>query len=146
MGLVFCSMWAYYTYFRGSVKDTDARAAFKSLLMKALLVIMLLAVFLPSSPSGGKILNIGENPFYFNRIDIYKAALKMGRDRLITGWGIGSFGKVFPAYNFPVNAIARYQMETPFAHNEFLQVFAVLGIPGLAFFLFLIFNIFKNPF
>jgi O-antigen ligase/tetratricopeptide (TPR) repeat protein len=144
MLLVFCLMWAYYTYNRKHVKDIEARAVFKSRFLKTLFALLLLAAFLPITPSGNKIISVKADPFYFNRLGIYKATARMIADRPVLGWGLGSYGRVFQSYNFPIDAPARYQKETPFAHNEFLQFGQALGIPGLLILLWLIFSILRN--
>ena len=62
----------------------------------------------------------------------------------IFGWGIGSFESIFPAFNFPIKGVARYQMNTAFAHNEYLQVFATTGIPGIIIVGFFLFSLMKK--
>jgi len=75
---------------------------------------------------------------------MYKATLKMIKDRPLFGYGLGSYNRIFPAYNFPAEGISRYGNETPFAHNDFLQAGEALGAAGLIIAAWLIFNLFRN--
>ena len=48
------------------------------------------------------------------------------------GWGMGNFGLAFPRFNLPsLDTVLRYGKMTRFAHNEFLQVAAELGLPAM---------------
>lgn len=145
-GFVFAGMWAYYRFYRDAVKDAPGRIAFKSGLMKVLLVFILGTSFTPLLPSGEKILNagLGMDPQLMNRSGMYKATVEMIKEKPLFGWGLGSYEKVFPAYNFPADGIARYQFETPFAHNDLLQAGQSLGLAGLACLLWLIISLFLN--
>ncbi len=66
-----------------------------------------------------------------SRLAIWKHAVAMGSDHLITGAGIGAFDTVFPSYRHS-------PVPVPHAHNQFLHVFAELGLLGLIAFLFLV--------
>ncbi|MFP4466695.1 MAG: O-antigen ligase family protein [Candidatus Goldiibacteriota bacterium] len=141
---VFVLTWIYYIYYRHKVKDTPAREFFKSRLLKISAAVLLIGAFTGITPSGSKMINLKGDPFYFNRAHIYKSALLMGADKPLTGHGLGSFKSVFPRYNFPIDSPARYQMRAAFAHNEFLQIFAALGIFGFILVLVIFFRIFRN--
>ncbi|PKL92902.1 MAG: hypothetical protein CVV21_00735 [Candidatus Goldiibacteriota bacterium HGW-Goldbacteria-1] len=141
---VFFISCLYYYFSRENVKDTPARVAFKSKFISIAAVILIAASFTGISPSGSKIISVKEDPFYFNRLSIFKSSLKMAADKPLLGHGIGSFAAIFPAYNFPIDAPARYQMQADYAHNEYLQAAAELGLLGLAALLTLLFFIFKN--
>jgi len=68
----------------------------------------------------------------YERIHIAGAALRMAWDRPLTGFGPGTFMEAFERYSFPnIRGLARYGKLAPFAHNEFLQLLAVAGIPAL---------------
>ncbi len=140
----FCACWLYYRAFREKVKDNPGAVKLKNFIMSAGLLTLLLMAFGGITPSGSKLTAVKQDPFYFNRLDIWKASAKMAADKPVLGYGIGSFEKVFPSYNFPIKAIARYQKETPFAHNELLQAAAATGITGLLLMLYLIFSLMRS--
>jgi O-antigen ligase len=61
------------------------------------------------------------------RVAILKDGVKMVRDRLILGWGLGTFPVVYPSYRtFYSNLLVNE------AHNDFLQVLTETGITGFA--------------
>jgi O-antigen ligase len=85
-----------------------------------------------------------EDPFAYDRIQIWKSSLAMIRDYPLRGVGIGTYGEYFEQYRFPTeNWIARYSKTTDLAHNEFLQVGAELGIPGFILAIALVVWIFR---
>lgn len=141
---VFSGLTLYYMKYSAFVKDTPAQASLKKWYLRGLALFLIAAAFTPLSPSGQKMISISGDPFYFNRAGIYSASFKMGAARPLAGWGLGSFESVFPSFNFPVKGAARYQMTTPFAHNEYLQIFAETGIPGVIIAAMLIFALMKN--
>ncbi|HUT52997.1 MAG TPA: O-antigen ligase family protein [bacterium] len=64
------------------------------------------------------------------RISLWKSSLEMVRDHPLFGVGWGAFKDAYPSYrrdNIFVGLV--------FAHNDFLQIAATSGVPGLAFFL-----------
>jgi tetratricopeptide (TPR) repeat protein len=134
----------YYHTHKDAVKDVPRQAAIKKWLIASLFTLIMILSFSPLTPSGEKMLNVSSDPFYFNRAEIYKSAASMGIARPFAGWGIGSFESIFPKFNFPIKAAARYQMETAFAHNEFLQLFAETGFPGAALLIWLLFTFIKR--
>ncbi len=72
------------------------------------------------------------------RLQMWKTCGKMARYHPL-GVGAGCFSTLYPVYRthsdrFIVN----------YAHNEILQVFVELGIPGMALFLFLLFAFFRE--
>ncbi len=134
----------YYKKFKDFIKDVPQIKELKEKLFKIIFIIFLICTFTPLMPSGKKVISYSKDPFYFNRIEIYKATLKMSFDKFFTGWGIGSFERIFQRYNFPIERPARYQMEANFAHNEFLQIFSETGIIGLILVIIIFFNILKN--
>jgi O-antigen ligase/tetratricopeptide (TPR) repeat protein len=141
---VFVCVWIYYRSHRDGVKDMPAQVSFKSRMMACLLIVLAAMSFTPITPSGEKMLSVRQDPFYFNRLDIYKASLRMALANPIAGSGIGSYEKIFPAFNFPIDSPARYQKETPFAHNEALQTAATTGFTGLALLLLLFVALMNN--
>ncbi len=125
---------------------TRSRGGFVSLIIAALallycnlrkafygVLIALFLFFLIPSPWRTQLLRWKqEDPFAYDRIQIWKSSLTMIRDHPLGGVGLGTFGEYFEQYRFPTeNWIARYSKTTDLAHNEFLQVGAELGIPGL---------------
>ena len=62
------------------------------------------------------------------RILIWRAALHMACDHWLTGVGVGRFGEMFPRYQL-VDYYTRYP------HNSLLEVFAELGVLGVASFI-----------
>ncbi len=68
----------------------------------------------------------------YERWHMASAAIQMGADHPLAGVGPGNFAATFEQYSFPnVRGLARYGKVAQFAHNEWLQILAVLGIPGL---------------
>jgi len=143
--IVLISISLYYRSKSAQSKDTLFAARVKAGITAGLLMLMLVFSFTKLLPSGEKITNVSENPFYFNRLLIYRSALEMIRDRPFTGFGIGSFERIFPSYNFPVKSLYRYQMTTPFAHNELLQIGATTGIIGFVLAVIIIFSLLSRP-
>jgi len=145
-GFVLVATWIYYNYYRDSVKDIAIRVSFKSWLLKLLIAFILVASLTPLLPSGQKIINagLGMDTQLLDRAGMYKATVKMIKDRPAAGWGIGSYEKIFQSYKFPGEGIARFQQENPFAHNDFLQAGQALGLFGLALVAWLLINLFRN--
>src|ERR1035437_812591 len=141
---VFTGITLYYIKSAGNVKDSPAHELIKRWFLISVFIILVISSFTPFTPAGEKMTGVSGDPFYFNRPEIYGAALKMGAARPITGWGLGSFESIFPAFNFPVRGIARFQMTTAFAHNEYLQIFEATGIPGVLLAGFLFFALMKK--
>ncbi len=65
------------------------------------------------------------------RLGYWQGALAMARDHPVGGVGLGTFGDHFPRYR-PLLAHPAQD-----AHNDYLQVLAELGVPGLLAFLWL---------
>jgi len=70
--------------------------------------------------------------FYF-----WKAGVKIIKDFPFTGVGLGNFGLIYPKYKSPE------AVETHFAHNSYLQIWAEMGILGLLAWLWLILGFFR---
>ncbi len=140
-----CIIWAYYSLNKQHVKDNDSRALLKLWMLRFAVALLVILSFTGISPSGKKMLGVNSDPLYFNRLEIYRASLKMAFDSFITGRGIGGFEASFPKYNFPVkNSAARYGIYANFAHNEYIQIFCELGITGLAALLLIIFRLLRH--
>lgn len=77
-----------------------------------------------------------DDPFAYQRIDIWKSSLRMFADHPVTGVGLGMYSYYGAAYNFPVeHRIARYGKRLDLAHNDLLHISAELGVIGLLLFL-----------
>lgn len=140
----FAASWVYYSLNVEKVKDSSAMISYKTVFMRISAAALVVLAFTGITPSGSKIINVNSDPFYFNRLGIYKSALMIAKDSPIVGTGIGGFERGFQRHNFPIDAVARYQKTTPFAHNEYLQALATLGIPGLAALLWLLTAVFRR--
>ena len=68
---------------------------------------------------------------YDVRIGYWRGGLAMAEAHPVAGVGLGTFGDHYPRYRWPLARMAQA------AHNDYLQVFAELGLVGLAAFLWL---------
>ncbi len=74
-------------------------------------------------------------PYSYRRLYIWQSAWDIIMNRPWFGWGMGNFGLAFPRFNLPsFDTVLRYGKVTRFAHNEFLQVAAELGLPAMFFY------------
>jgi O-antigen ligase len=73
-----------------------------------------------------------------------EATWEMAKDNLVTGWGAGSFRHYFPVYQRHYPAIydqpwnPKAKMRWEFAHNDYVQVLAELGLVGVGILLAMI--------
>ena len=64
------------------------------------------------------------------------ATWEMARDNLVTGWGAGSFRHYFPVYQrhypeiYDVPWHPQAKMRWEYAHNDYVQLLAELGLAG----------------
>jgi len=123
------------SYFRGKKKGA------------LVLLLILVLFFLVPNPFMQRLLEGTKGDVYaYKRFPIWLSSWKMIVDRS-WGWGLGSYDYVFDAYNFPVEGtLARFGKRSSMAHNEYLQIGAELGIPGLLLFLALIFIFARDAF
>lgn len=74
------------------------------------------------------------DPLSWKRWDIWREALAGILERPFMGWGPGGFPRVDQIHRLAQEVLpVRYEMSTPFAHNDFLQLAAEQGLPGLLF-------------
>lgn len=75
------------------------------------------------------------------RLGIYRTASYITRDRPVFGWGLQTFGVVYPEYKAHALPELKSQKEvTDKAHNQLLQTSTGMGIIGLLGFIWLIFT------
>lgn len=70
------------------------------------------------------------------RMDLARAGLQMTAERPLTGVGLGRF--YYLSDRYAPEALAKLGFSRENAHNQFVQILAELGVPGLAGFLLLI--------
>lgn len=63
------------------------------------------------------------------RVDYWKSAFSMIKEKPLFGYGLGTFGTVYPKYRI------EGAEETQFAHNSYLQVWAETGLIGFISFI-----------
>ncbi len=74
------------------------------------------------------------------RLELWKSAVGMIRSQPLLGFGPGVFGDVFPYYRPP----SFWNVASPFAHNEYLQMAAECGLPALALTLLFLWALLKR--
>jgi O-antigen ligase len=77
-----------------------------------------------------------------NRMEIWRAAVRMIKDKPLFGHGLSTFMSIFPRYGKDYYYLKEGII--PYAHNAYLQMAAESGIVGLASFLWLIAAFFIN--
>ncbi|MEK6646057.1 MAG: O-antigen ligase family protein, partial [Candidatus Firestonebacteria bacterium] len=98
---------------------------------KILLIILICFVVFSAIVIPQLLNRMNTDPFAYGRISIWKSTIEMIKDKMLIGWGIGTYEDVFPKYNFPVDGcIARYGRFENFAHSEPLQFAAETIITG----------------
>jgi O-antigen ligase len=75
------------------------------------------------------------------RVSVWKSTFSMIRDYPLTGIGWGAFKSAYPAYRRD-----HLFYGFAFAHNDYLQIAADCGIPGLMLFLLFVFMVFREGF
>ncbi|HIE43685.1 MAG TPA: tetratricopeptide repeat protein, partial [Candidatus Omnitrophica bacterium] len=73
------------------------------------------------------------------RVRIWAGTLKMIRERIFTGWGIGTYYLVYPNFRIPKYFLNPHSVNaTRHAHNELLEITSEMGVVGLVLFLWII--------
>ena len=103
----------------------------------SLLVILLL--FTPN-PMMKRLIHIGEeDPHAYERLLVWRATLDIIKDYPLFGTGLGTFRDYYPQYKPQIGF-----RTAGFAHNEYLQYGAELGLIGLALALWFLILLFKH--
>jgi len=80
------------------------------------------------------------------RTRIWGVAVQSTRDHPLTGYGLGNFEMGYQKHAFPVKEdFLRFARTTQFAHNEYLNVAAEMGLPAFGLLVFLIITILRYP-
>lgn len=78
-----------------------------------------------------------DDPYAFDRTLIWRGAVSGLLERPVVGWGPGRFESLYRAHAQPLETDpVRFERSTLFAHNDFLQAGATLGIPAVIFWFF----------
>jgi hypothetical protein len=67
-----------------------------------------------------------------SRSVLYRDSWTMAHDRLLFGWGMGSYPFVFPLYNSQVSKVDRLPIVYHDAHSDWIQSVAEIGLVGTA--------------
>jgi O-antigen ligase len=73
------------------------------------------------------------------RVSLWKSSAAMIRDHPLTGTGWGTFHSAYPGYRRDFLFVG-----PDFAHNDYLQIAAGMGLPGLFFFLAFVVMVFRR--
>lgn len=78
-----------------------------------------------------------DDPYAFDWTLIWRGAVSGLLERPVVGWGPGRFESLYRAHAQPLETDpVRFERSTLFAHNDFLQAGATLGIPAVIFWFF----------
>ncbi|MBN1197443.1 MAG: O-antigen ligase family protein [Candidatus Aminicenantes bacterium] len=107
--------------------------------MLALLTLTLLTFIIPNPVNTMFRNSLKQDPYAFDRVRIWATSLRVGQAYFPWGTGLGSFGSVAPAFNFPQEkGPARFFKVPRKTHNDYLKLFAESGIFGIAALLILV--------
>lgn len=105
----------------------------RGFLLGALAFVAVLAL-IPQSRWDG--LLKANDPLAWKRKDIWLSALAGIGEKPFWGWGPGRFETLYQRHARPQESLpARFDRQTAFAHNDFLQAAAFFGVPALVFLL-----------
>jgi O-antigen ligase len=97
------------------------------------IVILCVASIIPL-PQGSLVQRLSkrDDPFAYQRLDIWQSSARMFADHPVAGVGLGMYPHYGAEYNFPVeHRIARYGKQLNLAHSDLLHLGAELGVVGL---------------
>jgi O-antigen ligase len=115
-----------------SLSHPSTRRAGWGIPLASATLVALYALVIGVTPAVERFTNLWKD-LETGRLPIWRAALAMARDRPIFGHGWGSFDFLVDGYRD-----APTGLDTSYAHNDYLQVFAEAGIVGLALVLWLL--------
>jgi O-antigen ligase len=96
-------------------------------------------------PSGGmERLLKSADPAAWKRLDIWTAAWRGILSRPWLGWGPGQFEGLYRLHAVPQAGLLRFDHDTLFAHNDYLQLAAAAGLPALACLLWGLWGLFSS--
>jgi len=96
------------------------------------------ALAVPSTPPSGDSLIV--------RLRLWRNTVRMGTEHLVNGVGVGNFSVIYPRYkrSAVVDPVFSGEGEWRRAHNDYVQIFAELGLVGLFFLGWLFFALIKT--
>jgi O-antigen ligase len=113
---------------RFSLRKSPARAIYISAAVAAVAIILLLFVSTPGALLERIANRGGQEPLTVDaRVQIWRETLPMAADYRIFGSGLGTYASVFQKYRA---SAPEYLVD--FAHNDYLQLLAELGVIGFA--------------
>ncbi len=100
--------------------------------MLVIVLLLLLGILVVYVPMHGRFEELagGDGGTLTVRRVIWSGALRAFLDRPVTGWGPGSFQKVFPAYRNPAYHLMGVSHNTLHAHCEYLELLLDSGLVG----------------
>ncbi len=126
-------------------KTGIVRPGLKTMLpLLAVLLVIILLLFLSQDVIMERISQLWDpQGSVFMRIHTWEAAFSMIKASPVFGSGLGTFQIVFPGFRYP-----GFELEVPIGnvlhtHNEYLEIWAEMGILGLALFLWLMIGFFR---
>jgi len=100
--------------------------------LAALAGVVVLTFLIPNPVRDMFHYSLRHDPYAANRIDIWAMSLRVSEAFFPRGTGLGSFGAVAPAFNFPQeDGPARFFKVPRKTHNDYLKLLAESGVFGL---------------
>ncbi len=145
----------------GGVFVSRSKAAFIGVVLFALLLVILhnkklivipaflaiLTFIIPNPIKDAFYFSIKKDPYAYDRIHIWQAAVDIFKDHPSTGVGPENFAEVSKKYNFKqTKGPANYFKVPRQTHNDYLKLLAETGLPGLLILAVLLFYIFRKIF
>ncbi|MCU0512924.1 MAG: O-antigen ligase family protein [Anaerolineae bacterium] len=125
--LLLCGLWL-----RGHRRRIALAGLALVLAAQAALTLNLLPGPAGPGPGGGSGLSPRDEVSLSNRGDIWRSALLMLRDHPLTGVGMSMYRSAVRQEPYTIPYYVARDEAPPHAHNEWLQIAADLGLPGLA--------------